>query len=274
MKYDTSSIHALVLAGGINRILLYDGYQPGYKGLLLFAGKPLIQHTLEALSQTPEVRRICIVGPVTKLLPVISEPSRYEYVEGGTTLIQNIIKGLDHFSHSSIVLIIPSDLPLVTAGTISRFLHFCSRTELSSGAAIYWSVVPESSFTGPYANVRKGFNRFRDVSLCHGNLLLLTPSLVQNPRFVSRMNRIYNRRKSTLRAALAVGPIVGFSYLVGVQLLRVLTLSQFARIAAATFGVGLIPIIMDNPDIAVDIDEARDYQFILEELVRRERHPV
>lgn len=83
------------------------------------------------------------------------------------------------------------------------------------------------------------------------------------------MEKIYNTRKSSVRAALAVGPVAGLSYLFGVHLLRILTLSQYAKIASAAFDVGLVPINLHYPEIAVDIDEARDYQFIIDELDRR-----
>ncbi len=269
MPNDTNNINALVLAGGINRIVLYDGYIPGYKGLLPVGGKPLIRYTLEALRGTPEVKRICIVGPIDQIRISITDSGGYEFLDGSETLIQNIQKGLHHFSVSTPVLIIPSDLPLATPQAIRDFLAKCGIIETEYRSNILWSMVPEKDFTGQYAMVKKGFNRFRDISVCHGNLLLATPSLIENRNFISRMENIYNARKSSIRAALAVGPFVGLSYLIGVHLLKLMTISRFAKIASAGFGIGLVPVITDYPDIAVDIDEARDYQFIIEELERR-----
>ncbi len=272
MIYDTSNINALVLAGGINRIMLFQGYASGYKALLPFRGKPLIQYTLEALRKTPQVKRICMVGPAEEVKNAVADSGDYEYVNGGETLIENIHRGLNHFRDSPIVLVIPSDLPLATPQAISGFLNECKWAETAYEATIFWSMVPEEDFRGPYADVKKGFNRFRDFSVCHGNLLLITPSLLKKRRFASRIESIYNARKSSIRAALAVGPLAGLSYLLGVHLLPILTMSQFARIASVGFGVGLIPVTLHDPDIAVDIDEARDYHFITEELDRRGRH--
>jgi GTP:adenosylcobinamide-phosphate guanylyltransferase len=271
MKYDTNAIPAVVLAGGINRIVLFKGYRPGFKALLSFRGKPLIQYTLNALRNTDRINRICIVGPDPDIRSAVSDCAAYEYVQAGETLVQNIQKGLAHFRDSTAVLVIPSDLPLATSKAIGDFLYACSRIGPARDTAICWSMVPENSFTGAYSQVKKGFNRFRDVSVCHGNLLLAAPALLGNKRFTSRMDRIYNARKSTIRAALAVGPLTGLSYLIGVHLLRILTIAQFARIASEGFGVELVPVLLKDPDIAVDIDEARDYRFIMEELDRREK---
>lgn len=272
MRYDTNTIPALVLAGGINRIVLYEGYKPGHKGLLPFRGKPLLQYTLDALQKTPRISRIGIVGPVRDIMAAIQEPERYEYAESGATLIENIAKGLNHFNASPVVLVIPSDLPLVRSETISRFLALCSALNTVRAFSIFWSVVPEERFSGSYLSVKKGFNRFRDISLCHGNLLLLTPFLLKNKKFMARMDGIYNSRKSSVKAAVAVGPLIGLSYLIGVHTFRILTLAQFARLASAGFGVDLVPVVIEDPDIAVDVDEARDYRFIMEELVRREHN--
>lgn len=269
--YETTNINAIVLAGGINRVSLFDGYVPGYKGLLRFKGRPLIQYVLDALKNTDEVRRICIVGPVKEIKRAIDTPQQFEFLSCGQTLIENIQNGLEHFRNYPIVLVIPSDLPLVTPSALKTFLEKCGHKHTNYEANIFWSMVPEKNFEGPYGEVKKGFNRFRDISLCHGNLLALTPRLLENRKFVSRMEHIYKARKSSVKAALAVGPLVGLSYLAGVHLLRMLSLSQFAKIASRGFGVGLVPIIMDDPRIAVDIDEARDYRFITEQLERGEQ---
>ncbi len=271
MIYHTSNIPALVLAGGINRIALFDDYTPGYKGLLPFRGKPLIQYTLDALGNTPSIDRICIIGPVQEIRKTISRDSSYEYLESEETLIENILKGLGYFRDSPVVLVIPSDLPLATPEAISDFLKACAGIDSGYSSSIFWSMVPESDFRGHYQEVQKGFNRFKDVSVCHGNLLLVTPELIRNRRFVARMDSIYHARKSSIRAALAVGPLTGLSYLIGVHLLKVLTMKRFGRIASAGFGLGLIPVLLHDPDIALDIDEARDYRFITGELDRREK---
>ena len=273
MLYETNEINALVLAGGINRITLFDGYKPGYKAVLPFCGKPLIEYTLAALKRSPEVKKICIVGPVEELKRTITSTDAvsYEFVNCGKTLIENVCRGLMHFRESPIVLVIPSDLPLATSEAISAFLALCSCINTTYQANIFWSMVPEQDFTARYTRVKKGFNRFKDLSICHGNLLLMTPSLLNNSRFITRIDHIYQARKSSIRAAAAVGPGIGLTYLFGVHLFRRLTLSRFAQLASADFHVGLIPVLLHYPEIAVDIDEARDYRFVMEELNKRKQ---
>jgi molybdopterin-guanine dinucleotide biosynthesis protein A len=269
MTYDTTSVNAIVLAGGLNRIKLYPGYTPGYKALLPFREKPLIQYTLDALRRTQRVKRVGIIGPVPEIRKAVPASNGYEFLPCAESLPENLLKGLYHFRDSSIVLVTTADLPLVTSEAIEAFLEASGRTETSSGVSVLWSMVPEGDFKGHYRCAKKGFNRFSDISVCHGNLLLVTSSLVKERSFTVRMERIYEARKSSVHAALAIGPRVALSYFFAVHLFRLLSLERFAQIASAGFGLELRPVIVHDPDIAMDIDEARDFQFIMEELDRR-----
>ena len=129
---------------------------------------------------------------------------------------------------------------------------------------------PRKVFVGRYEIAKKkGLNHFRDISVCHGNLLIIPPALIENRKFAARIEKIYHARKSSIRSALAVGLLTGLGYLFGVHLFKILSLDQFARLASLGFNVGLVPVLSPFPEIAVDIDEARDYQFIMEELNRK-----
>ncbi|MDQ3023472.1 MAG: hypothetical protein M3R04_03650, partial [bacterium] len=66
-RADVSNLAAVILAGSLNKIPLYEGYKPGHKALLEFNGKPSIHYTLAALRLDPRITRICIVGS-TKVL--------------------------------------------------------------------------------------------------------------------------------------------------------------------------------------------------------------
>jgi GTP:adenosylcobinamide-phosphate guanylyltransferase len=269
MRYETGQIEAIVLAGGLNRIPLYEGYTPGYKALLSIGGKPLIRYTLEGLEASLRVRRTCVVGP-PEVCEAVSGP--YDCIEGGATVKESIYIGLRHFSGSPLVLLITADLPLVTPAAINDFLDESGKIETRYRENVFWALLPETSFTGPYRQVKKGYNRFRDIAVCHGNLLLITPSLSRSERFLTNLDRIYEARKDSVKAALSVGVLVGAAYALGVSLFRVLSLNQMAGMLSRYFGAGLIPVLIDHPEAAVDIDEPADYRFAREELLRKSRN--
>jgi molybdopterin-guanine dinucleotide biosynthesis protein A len=265
MKYQTGQVNAVVLAGGINRINLYEGYTPGYKALITIAEKPLIQYTLEALDGSGRVGRTAIVGP-REACEASAKIRPCDCIEGGVTLKESIYKGLKHFRESPLVLFATADLPLLTPSAVNEFLNVSASIDTPYRENLFWAVLPEASFTGPYRNLRKGFNRFRDVAVCHGNLFLMTPALSGNRRLLKNLDRIYGSRKDSARAALSIGPIVGATYAVGVEFLRLLTLGQMAATLSRYFRVGIIPVLINHPEAAADIDEPRDYLFVSEQL--------
>jgi molybdopterin-guanine dinucleotide biosynthesis protein A len=263
-------VNAVVLAGGINHIPLFEGYAPGYKALLPFRNRPAILYTLDALKAVPRVGRVCITGPETELRPALEGTvhggDACEFAGGGETPMDSILNGLRHFAGSPRVLVLTADLPLITPRAIAEFLAACDRIEPGFATNLFLSVAPRRCYKGPYERFTKPFNRFRDVEVCHGNLWLADTRLAENTRATTRINRIYNARKNPVLTAMAVGARVGLAFVVGVHLLHVLTLEQMARIAARRYGVGVIPVMVEHPEITMDVDEAADYQFVVEQM--------
>jgi len=272
MRLATDSVDAVVLAGGINRIRLYEGYTPSYKALLSFHGKPAIQYTLDALHDVPQIGRVCIVGSKADLREAVEGSVRgdqvYEFVPGGETMMGSIFNGLRHFASSPMVLVATADLPLLTPQAITDFLVACSQIETTHPENYFMSVVPQRCYTGDYERFTKDFNRFKDIAVCHGNLSLADPRLLDNTDAVACVNQLYNARKNPVTAAMAIGWRVGLSYVLGVHLLHRLTLDQMARIASRRFGIGLIPVILEHPEVTIDVDEPADYAFVKEQLDR------
>ena len=120
---ETTKLDVVVLASGVNQVPLFEGYVPGYKALLPYHGKASIQYVLEALRGVPAVGRICVEGPCQQLqrelAAALSETERsLTVIEGGTTFLESLVRGLEHFATSKRVLFITADLPLVTPAAI------------------------------------------------------------------------------------------------------------------------------------------------------------
>ena len=270
------TLDAVILGGGINKIPLYPGYTPGYKALLPFAGKPAIQYTMEALCAVPAVRRILIVGPEAPLRDALlangHDLAACEFVPAGDSPMGSVLKVLPHVKDNDQVLFTTADLPLVTSTSVQTFLRAC---RCRAGAAslyptnIYVSAVLGRSFTGRFARSRKGHMIFREGAVYHGNLVLADPRAFETPGVVKVMERLYQGRKNPLRSALAGGWRVALSYGFGAFLLRVVSMEQMARIASKRLGVGIIPVRVDCPEIAIDVDEPGDYELVKRELEAR-----
>ena len=272
MASATQMRDVVVLAGGINKIPLYAGCTPGYKALLPFAGKPAIQYTLEAVCAVPTVCRILVVGPEAPVRDALAATGcrvACEYVPGGDSLMASVLNVLPHVKDSGQVLFATADLPLVTSASVQAFLDACAAARSPYPENLYLSAVLRRSFTGPFARSRKGHMSFRGGAVYHGNLALIEPRAFETPGLVKVMERLYRRRKNPIASALAGGWRIALSYIFGAFLLRLLTMEQMARIVSKRLGVGIIPVRVDNPEIAIDVDEPDDYELVTRELEAR-----
>ena len=269
MAQINETIDVVVLASGLNQISLYEGYVPGYKALIPYHGRASVQYVLDALRRVPSVGRICIEGPCVLLEKELADrlvKDQLTLVEGGATFLDSLVIGLKHFASSPSVLFVTSDLPLVTPEAIQDFLSGCAAAQEPSLAI---AVVPKTAYTGPYVHFTKPFNRYRDISLCHGNLFVARPALLEHPTLKERINRFYAGRKNAVATTLALGWQLAVVYLIGVELLHALTLKQMARFASKQLGFEIAPVIVEHPGISIDVDEADDYTFVRDRIEER-----
>lgn len=258
-----------MLAGGVNAIPLYDGYTPGHKALIDFHGKPSIEYVLQAVVQSAHLKdHACIVGPENEIKPVLMN-YQFDFIPEGNTILESIFNALRHYKNEEAVLITNADLPLISKDAIDVFIGKCFQEKSRYNDNVFISVVPKENFTGKFSRLAKSTSRFRDVDVCHGNLFMVNPRVLDNEDAVNRINTIYNARKSPIQSALATGLRVGLSYVFGVHLLHLLSMKQMAAIASTRFGVGFNPVISTYPEIAVDVDEPEDYQLICDVLNER-----
>lgn len=260
----TSGVSAVVLAGSLNRVKLYDGYQPGHKALLEFNGKPSIEYTLEALHGDPRVGGVCIVGPEEQLRDRLAQcdPCSYDYAPSGRNIFDSLEQGLVHFEGAPAVLVATEDMPLITPQAVTDFLDACERTPVHYEHNIFASFVPREAFTGEFNAPGKTFNRFRNVSVVHGNIALVEPNLSRNIEFAARLNSLYEGRKNWRTQLGAVGFRLASAYAFGAFLLPILSLERMAALVSWRFGIGFNPVLIDHPEICVDIDEPKDYKFV------------
>lgn len=253
---------AVVMAGGINRRELYPGYVPGYKAALQVGGRSLLSRVLEALHGARSVGPVGIVGDPRSL----EAPGSPLWAPPGRTFLESLRAGLGLFPQRRQVLLVTADLPLLRADLVDDFVERCEAQPSRQEQSLHLALVREDRFTGVYARCRKNMNRFRDVALCHGNLAMVTPSVLRNRAALGRLDAIYAGRLSPVRSALALGPVLGLAYVLGVHFFRLLSLGQFAGVLGWSFGVDMVPVLVPHPEIAVDVDEPADWEIVREVL--------
>lgn len=259
------TVDVVLLAGGVNGVSLYPGYVPDLKAALEFAGEPSLVHVLRALRTAACVQRVCVVGPPERLHGLAASAglaSGVDFVPGGRTLVDSVTRGLEHFAGHPPVLLATADMPLLTPEAVEAFVAGCRSRETAYDQNIFLSGVDRRAFTGQWRQAPVKFLRFAHQAVVHGNLALLSPSLASHDLVRRKLEALYRLRKRPLRSTFVLGLRVALAYVLGAYLMRAVSLRRLAALISSSLGIGLVPVKVDYPGIALDVDEPQDYRFV------------
>ena len=260
------SVNAVVLAGGRIAPEFAEAVGTDSKGLIKILGKPSIEYVVEALRAVPSVARIAIVGPEMYREQPVAGMVDCVIAEGGH-ITENLVRAIEALGAEKELLMLTSDMPLVTAEALNDFLARCPQ----DAEACYpvtrrrptVQLFPHRLFV--YLPLQEGW-------ITNTCVMLLRPQLLLDNR--AFIDRLVERRRNPFTAAATVG--IGFvlrfllSWLV--PLLRYSMADISRRLGKITGAKNLVGMIIAYPEIALDIDKPSDVAFIEEYIqVRRAR---
>jgi GTP:adenosylcobinamide-phosphate guanylyltransferase len=241
--------NALVLAGAPNTGPLEECQDVTNEALIKVASKPMIAWVMEALAAADGIAEIVIVGPEGELSPHVQEGVRY--VEPRESLIANLRTGLDQLSLEDRVLIVTSDIQMITGEIIDRFLSTCEELE----ADFYYPIIEKARTEERYPGAERTWVPLKGVTVTGGNLLLLEPDRVMQS--LDLAEKFIGARKSPLRLASLLGPIFIVKFA-----LRLLTVEEAERKMSALAGAQGRAVLTPDPEIGFDVDKPQDLELI------------
>ena len=210
--------------------------------------RPVLQCVIDTLRETGYARRIFAAAP-----PAVRETITGVdlWLPAGDSGAQNILAGLAEVDPNRLALVCPSDLPLLTASSVTQFLSLCQPdAEIAVGlvrAEAYHTLfpgAPPSQFTaladtGP-------------VTL--GSVFLVHPGLITRQAVL--LNRLFEGRKSQWQTAKLLGPRLLWNWAA-----KSLTVPMITTRAEKLTG-GKVQIVSEvSPLLAYDIDTLDDYTY-------------
>ncbi|HEV8355093.1 MAG TPA: nucleotidyltransferase family protein [bacterium] len=237
---------AIVLAGG--------GSEPGLdptlpnKAFVLIAGRPLVVHVVAALAKTPSIGRIAVVGPEADLRPVL--PETVTLIPAVGDIMDNVIRALEVLQPSGLTLVTASDLPLLTPFVIEEVLDACT----AEYGDFFYPIVPDNVILAQFPAAQKMFITLAEGTFCAGNMMILNPAIL--PRVRPFVERIIGARKQPLLLRLLVAQALGWSVFTKLYTGK-LSITEVAARASDAFGVRVVPVIVEHPEIAMDVDIGR-----------------
>lgn len=254
-------INAVVLAGGpeddVARL------QPGApnKAFVNIGGVTLVGRVLGALRGSSLVERIVVVAPAS----VRGHPDLAladELRPDGVRIRDSLRNGLEGFAGDDAVLVVASDLPVLTSAAVEDFIIRTNALD----ADVAYGCVEERVHLQRFPEVPHTWARMRDGTFCGGGIVAIKPrALPQLERFIERLGAA---RKHPFRLASLFGWDMLARFAVG-------RLSIAAAEARATkiLGAPVRAVVSPCPETAVNVDRVSDVA-LAERLVRPENASV
>lgn len=251
---NTQAWSALVLAGDRGR---HDPVAQATgapcKALVQAGGTPLLQRVLQTLDQCPAIEHCCVVGPDSSLieqnpaLTRIMQAVEAEWISPGTSPVASVLKGLAALPQNNPVLITTADHALLTPAMVARMCQPQEQLDLGVG------LIDHSIIKQAYPQSRRTTTRLGGICYCGCNLFALHHP--RGRRLIERWRRVEQQRKHPIRI---VAGMLGWQAVLA-YILRFLSLQGAFERLSRRHGVSTGPILLTDPDSAVDVDSVSDW---------------
>lgn len=212
--------------------------------------KHMIEYVVETLRRSDSIDRIAVVGPKEKLEPVIGNIAD-NIIEGTGSIVSNILLALENFPEDKKILIVTSDIPMITSEAIEDFIERCGESD----ADLCYSIVDKKVNDMKYPGIRRTYARLWEGRFTGGNVFYFNPAVKDKCKdFVEKM---LEYRKSPAKMA----GVLGFGFLLRLAL-GILTINAIQKKCESLLGIRGAAIISPYPEISNDVDRLSDLEFI------------
>lgn len=247
MQYD-----AVVLAGGessgeLRKIAPYDN-----EALIIIGKYPMIYYIYHALRQSALVDRIVVSGPVDSLRSLLPRDDRLYFVPGGENAVASFTQAADFLKEQGIgenLLILPADIPFITAEAIDDFIGRSQETE----AEFYYSITRREVNEEKFPGVKRTYVKLQDGVFTGGTLFILRSQAID--RVLDLACQLVQRRKNPIAMGKLFGLGLVFKYLFGR-----LSIAMVEKRFQEMMGIRGRAIISPYAEVGVDVDKPSDLE--------------
>jgi GTP:adenosylcobinamide-phosphate guanylyltransferase len=241
-------MNVVVLAGGpLDDVARLEPGAPN-KAFVCIGDRTLVGRTIAPLRASAHVERIVVVTPESMWEhPDLREAD--DLRPDGPRITESLRNGLGGLAPDNDVLIVTSDLPILSMAAVDDFAERVERLN----ADVVYGCVEQSAHLSRFRDVPHTWARMRDGTFCGGGLAAMKPrALPLLDRFIERLGAA---RKSPFKLASLFGWDVLARYA-----LRRLTIGQAETRATRILGAPVRALVSSYADMAVNVDRVSDVE--------------
>lgn len=237
---------AVVLAGGPqDEVALLQAGAPN-KAFVEIAGHTLVGRVLAALHGARGVGRLVVVAPL-HMKEHRDLALADELRPDGVHITESLRNGLAGFGPDDDVLIVASDLPVLTQAAVEDYV---SRI-VPLGADVVYGCVEKSVHLSRYPAVPHTWARMRDGTFCGGGIVAL------KPRALRLLERFIEELGAARKHPFKLASFFGWDMLARFALGRLTIAAAEAR-ATKIVGAPVRALVSPYPETAVNVDRVSD----------------
>lgn len=242
-----NKVDVVILAGANADPDMVSSSEPISRAMVMVGDRPMIQWIIDALKQTSSVGRVAAVGNVSASgLDLIIEP--------GEDLVTNIRKGIDALGAQGHVLIVSSDVPLITPEGVEDFIRRAS----DLNADLAYPIISKNDCENKFPAFKRTYVKTADGTFTGGNIMLAsTQFLADNWQ---NIQNAYSARKQVFKLARMIGMGVLLRVIAAQVIPSALRLSMLEEAVSRLLGAKLRVVISSYPEIGEDVDKASDLE--------------
>jgi len=242
--------NALILAGTKKKGPLEIAKKVDNKALIILDGMPMINYVVDALHNSENIDQILVVGPKKELHQYIGKKVK-EILNPGDSILENMEIGLNYFSSDDNLLLLTSDIPLITSEAIDEFLRICTKRKASIG----YPVITKENIIKKYPETERTYIKMKEGVFCGGNIVFFKPDVFfQNKKLIKEL---FDNRKATWKYA----KILGLKFILKF-LFKALTLEEIEKRVTDILGYNSVAVMVSYPEIMIDLDKLSDLKLI------------
>lgn len=246
-----SRIDAIVLAGAPVDPEMSQAEGLGSRAMIPLGGKSMLQWVVDALRGSECVGRVAAVGSV-------NADGLDQVIEPGDSLVSNMRRGIEALGDADRVLVVSSDIPLLTPEAVQDFVEKSSRLDADLAYPIHTQPCCESRFPG----FRRTYLTTADGVFTGGNMMLVRPDFVfRNWDIIADA---YSARKQVLKLARMIGMGVLLRVLAARLFPGALRISMLEDAASRMLQAKVRAVVSDYPEIGEDVDKQSDLDAVRE----------
>ena len=243
-------VDVMVMAGGKCTELLRQCSQMEYEALIEINGVPMVKYVVDAARHSQSIGRIAVIGPVELLEPFLKDDVDL-FISGQERLVDNVREGMQALGGQRKVLILSSDVPLISPQVIDSFVERC----LAREADFYYPIVSKENNLQRFPGTKRTYARLRDGVFTGGNIFVMNPAIVEGA--LGFMQKMIIWRKQPLKLCQAFG----WKYILKLVLGR-LTIAELEERVHHLTGYSAAALVMEFPEVGFDVDKPSDLEMM------------